>query len=58
MLWISTENDLAGMDISLIEDMTISGEIKLPQGVAPEGGIEVTVTATDESEFRIMHKNN
>jgi len=44
-----TENDLAGMDISLIEDMTISGEIKLPQGVAPEGGIEVTVTATDES---------
>lgn len=44
-----TENDLTGIYMSLIEDMTISGIIKLPQGVAPEGGIEVTVTATDES---------
>ena len=43
------ENDLTDIHMSLIEDMTISGIIKLPQGVAPEGGIEVTVTATDES---------
>jgi len=29
--------------------MTISGTIRIPQGTAPAGGIEVVVTATDES---------
>ncbi|RXE59077.1 Ig-like domain-containing protein [Acetivibrio mesophilus] len=43
------ENDMTDIDISLIQDMTISGTIRLPQGTAPEGGIQVVVTATDES---------
>jgi len=44
------ETDLTDIDISLIQDMTISGTIRIPQGTAPAGGIEVVVTATDESE--------
>jgi len=43
------ETDLTDIDISLIQDMTISGTIRIPQGTAPAGGIEVVVTATDES---------
>lgn len=43
------EMDMANVDIPLIQDMTISGTIKIPQGAAPAGGIRVVVTATDES---------
>lgn len=43
------ENDLSDSDISLIRDMSISGTVKLPFGVAPEGGLDISVTATDTS---------
>ncbi len=45
---LSTDN-LEVMDMMLIENMSISGKIELPLGFAPENGIEVTVTARDNT---------
>ncbi len=39
-------SDVRGIDFVLIAKMAISGEILLPTGTAPAGGIRVTVTAT------------
>jgi len=44
---------LTGVKLSLVENNIIKGSVILPYGVAPEGGIEVRITA-DNGKFKIQ----